>query len=366
MSIHPHTPDAPVDARLPPPAAVAEIADRTGVSYRVLQDVVLRRREAATYRAFRVPKRSGGDRVVHTVADDLLRVQRYLNGHALQSGSVVPHAAAHAFVRHGGTRSCAQRHCGARWLFRFDIEDFFFRIDELAVREVFEELRYRPADAFWLSRLCTTTRLPEPQRTRYCRGPVIGRDPDGTPDARRSRGALGVLPQGAATSPTLSNLVCRSLDRRMTSVAGCRGMVYTRYADDMVLSCTHELDRRTDLPKIQRAVRRAVAAEGFSLNERKTWTSSPGARKVVLGLLVDGPSPRLTRRTRERIDRLLYACEAHGVADAAFHESFRTASGFLRHLSGLVAYAADVDPERAVGYSQRLQAVCPAGPPMAA
>ena len=295
--------------------------------------------------------------MVHAVADGLLRVQKYLNAHVLQGGCVAPHASAYAFTSSGGARACAQRHCGARWLLRFDIEDFFFRIDELTVRAMFEELGYSSTEAFWLSRLCTTTNLPARQRNRYCLGPATDRHLGEVSDTEGARGVLGVLPQGAATSPALSNLVCRSLDRRMTSLARSRRMTYTRYADDMILSSKHDLGRRSDLPNIHRAVRRTISAEGFSLNDRKTWTSSPGARKVVLGLLVDGASPRLTRRMRDRIDRLLYACEAHGTTDVAFHEGFRTASGFVHHLSGLVAYAGDVDPERAAGFPRRLRAV---------
>ena len=342
---------------MPIPETVIEIADAVQVQHQTVFDAIARRKETANYRAFLVPKRSGGQRVVHAVGSELSKLHKYLNDNVLQSDHVSRHSAAYAFHRTGGIKLCAQQYCGARWLMRFDIEDFFFRINELAVRKAFEKIGYPSSEAFKLSRLCTTTTLPEYEKGRYCRKATDGPIEGAKRLHEKSSRIIGVLPQGASTSPMLSNLACRSLDQRLTSVSRSLGMVYTRYADDIVLSCRHDLDRRSGLPKVQRMVRSAISREGFALNERKSWTSSPGARKVVLGLLVDGSVPRLTRSMRKRIDRLLYASEAHSLVDTAFHEGFSTASNFREHLHGLVAYARDVDPQRASAFLRRLQSL---------
>ena len=128
------------------------------VSLNVLQETINRKRERANYRMYAVAKRSGGRRFIHAVTLLLFRVQQYIHREILTK--VPAHPSAYAFHSHGGIRAYASQHCGARWLFQYDIRDFFYSIDETVVYHIFEKLGYRSILAFELARICTTTSLP--------------------------------------------------------------------------------------------------------------------------------------------------------------------------------------------------------------
>lgn len=102
-----------------------------GIDYSLLRASVERRREAANYRMFAIKKRSGGRRHIHAVTAELFKAQQFINSEILQK--VLPHAASFAFHPVGGIRACAAEHCGARWLFQFDLENFFHTVSEADV-----------------------------------------------------------------------------------------------------------------------------------------------------------------------------------------------------------------------------------------
>jgi RNA-directed DNA polymerase len=97
---------------------------------------------------------------------------------------------------------------------------------------------------------------------------------------------------------------------------------------------------------IHRSVVGIIRKSGFRENAKKTRVAGPGSKKVVLGLLVDGLVPRLSKETYKRIDRHLHASHKYGLAAVAAHENFDSAIGFYNHLAGLVAFVKDVDSVR--------------------
>lgn len=328
---------------LPVIFTLRHLANITGVNYCVLRATVERRRESANYRIFAVKKKSGGRRHIHAVSGDLFKVQQFINLELLQQ--LKPHPASYAFHAEGGIRKCASVHCGARWIFQYDLEDFFYTLGESDVYRIFMNAGYRPLLAFELARLCTTTRLPKhlkhhlrPQRPKVITNPYqfyVERC-----------GATGVLPQGAPTSPMLSNLAAFGLDEKLTDFAEKHGFIYTRYADDLTLSAGGELPERMSIGDIHRAVVGIIRKSGFHENTKKTRIAGPGSKKVVLGLLVDGLVPRLSKETYKRIDRHLHAAQTYGLVAVAEHEKFDSAIGFYNHLAGLIAFVKDVDSVR--------------------
>lgn len=331
-----------IQAGLPVVFTLRHLSKITGVDYSLLRASVERRRESANYRMFAIKKRSGGRRHIHTVTGELFKVQQFINSEILQKSK--PHASSFAFHPGGGIRACASEHCGARWMFQYDLNNFFHSVSEADVYEVFSGLGYRPLLAFELARLCTTTRLPE-HLGHYLRS-------GGRNEPRKYKfytdrsGATGVLPQGAASSPMLSNLAARNLDEVLTAFSVEHGFVYTRYADDLTLSTGGNLPNRMSVGNIHRAVIGMIRKSGFRENPGKTRVAGPGSKKMVLGLLVDGSTPRLSRQTYKRIDRHLHAALKYGLFNAASHENFDSPIGFYNHLAGLVAFVKDVDAER--------------------
>ncbi|CAB3756939.1 MULTISPECIES: reverse transcriptase family protein [Burkholderia] len=308
-----------------------------GVDYSLLRASVERRRESANYRMFAIKKRSGGRRHIHAITGDLFKAQQFINAEILQK--LNPHPASFAFHPGGGIRACAAAHCGARWLFQYDLSDFFHSISEADAYKVFFTAGYRPLLAFELARICTTTRLPDHLK-HHLWAHRAWRDYKFYGDHTH---AMGVLPQGAPTSPMLSNLAAHHLDIVLTEFADRHGMSYTRYADDLTLSTSSDLPDGMSIGNIHRAVIGIIRKSGFQENKKKIRIAGPGSKKIVLGLLVDGTAPRLSKETYKRIDRHLHATQKYGLANVASHEGFDSPLGFYNHLSGLIAFVKDVD-----------------------
>lgn len=324
-------------AQLPVVFSLKHLSAIVKVDYKILRESVRRKREAANYRIYRIAKRDGNFRYIHEVTSELFRVQTFLAHEIL--AKVPPHRAAFAFHSGGGIKRCAKQHCGARWLFQYDLSNFFYSVNETDVYRLFCQIGYRPLLAFELARLSTTIRMPPSMS-----GVISLVPPDRIgmpyPDACNK---LGVLPQGSPTSPAISNLVARELDDLLEKVAARYGLVYTRYADDITLSGM-SIGKEGFRGEIHRSVIHAIRKSGFIENKSKTRIAGPGSKKVVLGLLVDGPEPRLSKEMYERIDTRLYACKKFGLKATADFYNFDSAYGFYNHMAGLLSFVKDVDP----------------------
>jgi RNA-directed DNA polymerase len=259
-------------------------------------------------------------------------------------------------------------HCEARWIFQFDLTNFFYDVTEIDVFRIFHGLGYRALLAFELARLCTTTHLPYGVKRLFLHSSksvvslLHGQNPPPDEDEAypypERAGFAGVLPQGAPTSPMLSNLAARKLDDALNQYALENGFVYTRYADDIAISASH-LNSARSVGKIQRNIIHRIRKCGFNENIQKTRVAGPGSKKTVLGLLVDGRTPRLSRETCHRIDRLLHASIKYELAPVAAHEGFESAYGFFNHMSGLIAFVRDVDRQRWEEFSERFKMIKP-------
>lgn len=339
-------------ANLPVIFSLRHLSRITDVDYSVLRSTAERRRESANYHMFAIKKRSGGRRFIHAVSEHLFTTQQFINAEILQK--LEPHPASFAFHPQGGIRKCAAMHCGARWIFQYDLQNFFYDVNEVDVFRIFQNIGYRPLLAFELARICTTTRLPE--HLKGLLWPARGNFRKTYAFYDVHTGAIGVLPQGAPTNPMLSNLAAIELDEKLTEYADQQGFVYTRYADDITLS-SGNLPDATSVGKINRSVIGIIRRCKFRENEKKTRVAGPGSKKVVLGLLVDGEHPRISKETYKRIDRHLHAILKYGLTEVASHEKFDSSYGFYNHLAGLISFVKDVDKARWIEFSERFSRV---------
>lgn len=225
-----------------------------------------------------------------------------------------------------------------------DVRDFFASITERQVYRVFRRLGYGALLSFQMARLCTRAGIGSAQRRPA---------DDGLPHKVERRGRL---PQGAPTSPGLANLTAKDLDRQLVRIAAEYGWVYTRYADDLAFS-TYGPSSRAQAGALAFRVTGALEAHGLSANHAKTVIAPPGARRIVLGLLVDGPEPRLTRAFRDNLETHLFALTKHGAAAHQRARKFASTIGMRRHVTGLVAFAHHIEPAYAKGCYARLDAV---------
>lgn len=328
-----------VHDELPPILTLRHLAHLAGVEYWFLRGVVTRRLDAP-YTVFSVRKASRQEyRRICVPMPDLMKVQRWVARRVLRLGR--PHEASSAY--HSGAKivDAATVHCGCAWLIKVDVRRFFESISEIAVYRAFLEFGYHPLVCFELARLCTMiqgTVRGDPERWR-----VHGSGRAAIPDYTSRH--VGHLPQGAPTSPMLANLAVRSLDEGITKIAGRYELAYTRYADDICLSTrSRSFDRRTAAVVVG-DVYEAMSRVGLSPNIAKTRVSPPGARKIVLGLSVDGSSPRLPRDFRESLRQHLHylARQDCGPARHAEKRGFASLLGMRDHISGLISYAGQVD-----------------------
>lgn len=327
--------------QLPGILSLNHLAKRSDVSYIFLRKKV-EHGYFYGYRMFSIGKRSGGRRLIFVPDFELMCVQRWINTHILKN--IPAHPCSFAFSKGNSIVKCANRHLGARWMIKIDILGFFESISEIQVFRVFKDLGYQPLVAFELARL-TTVHV----------GSLSPRYSDKVWRSRNSHTAissyqndvLGYLPQGAPTSPLLSNLVMKRLDGKIESFAKQEGLIYTRYSDDMTFSTRSKKYSRQQARKVIHAVGEFLSKNGFRLQHRKTTVVPPGARKMVLGLNVDGDKLNLRREVKSLLRMHLYFLNKDGPTAHAENRKFDTIWGMKCHIRGLIDYANMVEPKYA-------------------
>jgi len=263
----------------------------------------------AHYVTFAVPKRSGGERLIMAPKTRLKRLQRQLN--AMLVSKLPVSEFAHGFLGGHSVRTNAEPHVGKAVILRLDITDFFGTIHFGRVRGLLIAVGYGYSVASVLAALMTEA----------VRQPVIvGETRFFPPIGPR------VCPQGAPTSPGLSNAIVAKMDRRLAGLARRYGFAYTRYADDLTFSGNDIAGAHA----LRLLAARVVEEEGFKVNQRKTQIRRNGSRQTVTGVVVNdvlGLSRQERRRLRAAIHRYVKASAAGNGNPAQ-----------LARLDGKVAY----------------------------
>lgn len=331
---------------VPPIFTLKHLSHLTGVGYNFLRDCV-ERYEEEPYKVFRIQKRQLPNeakqryRIISVPDDRLMAVQRWINNQILQKLDV--HPASTAFKSGSQIVDAAARHCGCRWLIKMDIVNFFESVSEQQVFHVFSRAGYQALVAFELARLCT--RMGQYSHAR--RGPKwASRGKEDAEIQDYYAPLLGHLPQGAPTSPMLANLAMVRFDEIVTAIAADRGLVYSRYADDLSFSTDDNDFDRKDARTLVSLVKSELKNHGFRSHYAKTKICPPGSRRIVLGLLVDGDEPRLSKSYRKNLDQHLHfmSPESVGPVAHAAHKNFTTVYGLKNHVEGLIVHAMQVDP----------------------
>lgn len=308
------------------------LAHLTGAPYFYLREIVQRNQDP--YSDVVLSKATGGTRAISAPDPVLMDVQRVILRRALSDLPLHPFS--FAYTRGRSVQQCAELHLGSKWMIKFDLHDFFGQIGERDVFHVFVSRGYSRLMSFELARICTRSmsggRLPV-SAGRYKSIPSY------------ETAGLGHLPQGAPTSGALSNMVATPLDHDMTAVALREGFTYTRYSDDMVFSTSVKDFDRAYARSIVAEIRALVDAHRLTLHEKKTRVVPPGARHVVLGLLVDGDSLRLTPEFRRRVEVHIRGVDRFGIAAHAKHRRFNSVFSFINHVEGCLTFARSVQPE---------------------
>jgi retron-type reverse transcriptase len=278
-----------------------------------------------------VAKREGY-RLMEAPKSRLRAIQRKLLAEIL--APVPAHPAAHGFRPGHSCVTYARPHCGSDVVLRMDLRDFFPSIPAPRIHALFETLGYPHATARTLTGLCTNR-----VTTRMLRG-VAAPDPAfRLPWLDRKKLELAHLPQGAPTSPALSNLCALHLDLRLAALAASVGATYTRYADDLAFSGAEPVRRRID--RIKATVAAIAREEGFEVNHRKTRVMHRSDRQILTGVVVND-KPNVRRAEFDRLKAILTNCVHRGAAsqNRGAHRDFRA------HLLGRIAHAEKLSASR--------------------
>lgn len=310
-----------------------DLASMLGIDLKTLRFLTFHRRSAALvhYHRFSLPKKTGGLRNISAPKKRLKLAQAAIGTNIL-GVAASPHrlsTSAHGFVPTRSVVSNAQPHVGRAVVINMDLKDFFPSITFARVKGLFHGMGYGGRVSTLLALLCT-----EPPR--------VAVDVDGV----RTHVMVGQrqLPQGASTSPAITNLLCRRLDKRLVGFARKRGFEYTRYADDLTFSSTTGKDTNGLLY----GVRRIIVDEGLTEHPDKTRVMHRGRRQEVTGVVVND-RPGVPREDVRRLRAVLHQAARDGLAAQRRPEADGTlpsVSAFTAKLRGQIAWVQMVDRQK--------------------
>lgn len=263
------------------------------------------------YTSFEIKKKSGGIRQIHAPKDGLKNIQRKITNalwnyeKALRINKGIKSNISHAFEKSKSIFTNAKIHRNKKIVLNIDLKDFFHSIHFGRVQGFFmknKDYNMPYEVAVIIAQLCCYK---------------------------------GKLPQGAPTSPIISNLICKILDIRLLKLAHEYKLDYTRYADDLTFStnCKTFLNQQNDfLEKITKEIESA----GFFINEKKTRIQFKNNKQVVTGLVVN---------KKINIDRNYYK-ETRAMAQSLYTKGdffINGEKGTLNQLEGRFSFIYQID-----------------------
>lgn len=258
-------------AKLKACTTIGELARLLGFQAKTLGYVAWGVPPATKYSTFDIPKRSGGKRTIHAPSPQLKLAQGKLSTllqaceREIEEKLGVKRTVAHGFKKGRSVLTNADVHRRQRYVLNFDLSDFFGTINFGRVRGFLignRNFQLHPDIATLIAQIACHKDM---------------------------------LPQGAPTSPVISNLIANILDVRLSKIARAHGCAYTRYADDITISTS-----QPDFPRsiatqadptskwaIAKDIEQAVAACGFRINHAKTRLLHRRSRQDVTGIVVN-------------------------------------------------------------------------------
>jgi len=288
------------------------------------------------YKRYVVPKKSGGQRLIAAPMERLKKVQTAILKTILYKISL--HPAAHGFIPERSIVSNADPHTKAAVVVNMDLQDFFPTFTYKRVKGLFVKLGFSEQIAITLALICT-----EPQEDRV---EVDGQIFYVETGERR-------LPQGAPSSPAISNIICKRLDYRIAGAAKKLGFKYTRYADDMTFSSTDQSN--ANLQKLLWQAKEIIKDEQLVLHPDKLRIMHQGKRQEVTGIVVND-KPNVDRKTVRQFRALLHQIETTGIEGKAWN-GVAEKGKLLNTIQGFANYYKMVNPEKGVAYWQRTRAI---------
>ena len=262
------------------------------------------------YRTFSIPKKSGGERVISEPLPSLKEIQRWILEEILYNSPISTFAKAYFPGR--SIRKNARFHVKQNIVLTVDIEDFYGSLRFKRVFSFFARQGYAVPVSTMLSNLCCLH---------------------------------GSLPQGAPTSPALSNLLMHQFDKRVAGFAIKHGIRYTRYADDMTFSGSFEPGM------IIKFVRKVLGELNLRINERKIQLKRPHQRQEVTGAIVN-EKLQAPRELRRELRQAVYYIDKYGLA-SHLDRTNNYRANHVQHYLGIANFILFLNPMDKQARTQR-------------
>jgi len=254
------------------------------------------------YRNFEITKKNGKKRPISEPLPSLKEIQIWILKNILEKVPVSPFAK--AYKPETRLIENLKFHKNQPKVFTLDLENFFPSIKIELVEKVFLELGYSKMVSNLLAKLCTK---------------------DST------------LPQGAPTSPYLSNLIFKEADTIISEFCKQRKIKYTRYADD--LSFSGDFDENELLNKVTETIKNLK----LRINESKTKLMTPDKKQTVTGIVVND-KPQVAFNKRNELRQAMYYIKKFGFDEHRVYKEISQAN-YLEHLLGKINFVLQINPK---------------------
>jgi len=220
------------------------------------------------YKSKTIKKKNGTNRFLSCPSTEIKALQSWILRNILDK-IPLDHSAT-AFRKGFNLKNNVEKHLKNNFIIKIDIKDFFDSIPSLRVYTFFKSLGYNKFIAFLLTKICSYNNC---------------------------------LPQGGVTSPTLSNIICTNMDRRIIGYLSKRNVTYTRYADDMIFSS----NKSGIIFKAIEFVKKIIKQENFVINEEKFKVIRPGDKRLITGLIInDNNEIRIGKERKKFLRAMIY------------------------------------------------------------
>lgn len=259
------------------------------------------------YSQFKIKKKTGGFRQISAPRNRSFTLMLHYVNEILKA-VYTPSEFAMGFTEGRSVVDNASKHIGMNYVFNTDIKNFFPSIDQARVWKRFQldPINFPRTIANVLAGLCSM------------RGEKLS---DGK--------YRYILPQGAPTSPIITNMICDKLDKRLAGLAKRFGLNYSRYADDITFSSMHNVYQEDG--DFRKELKRIIESQNFKMNESKTRLQKVGSRQEVTGLVVSHKINVSQKYVRD-IRNILYIWSRYGysVAFSKFFPKYKYDKGHVK------------------------------------
>ncbi|WP_267403537.1 MULTISPECIES: reverse transcriptase family protein [unclassified Chryseobacterium] len=283
------------------------------------------------YKFYQIKKKNGrGYRQIVVPYSNIRYIQNFIKTEILDKIIINEHAT--GFVKGKSILDNARAHKNQEEILNVDLFKFFDSITERRIYGIFKSLGYAKNLALDFAKL-TTVKLPEEYLNTF-------KDQEFKLYREIVKANDCVLPQGAPTSPILSNLVANRLDFRLSRLANKLGVNYSRYADDITFSGNYD-----ETPTFK-LLSKIIIDEGFRINWKKAKISKKGRLQLVTGLTVSN-DVHVHRKFKKEVKKHIYGCLNFGVESHIHYIQKGDVRFYKEWLLGKIYYINSIEPEYA-------------------